>query len=110
MSSGMNSSVYLNGCPCHIVQNTNNKTAFRPNLDPNETLRSIVTVKMELQNGCPTRKYNFPPTVLSAGKKATMHYNNLHSSNSKKIQAFVKIKSTLHFDSCMMSLQLLKCH
>lgn len=61
-----------------------NKTAFRPNLDPNETLGSIVTVKMELQNGGPTSKYDFPPTVLSAAKKATMHYNNLHSSNSKK--------------------------
>lgn len=61
-----------------------NKTAFRPNLDPNETLGSILTVKMELQNGGPTSKYDFPPTVLSAAKKATMHYNNLHSSNSKK--------------------------
>ena len=43
-----------------------NKTVFRPNLDPNETLGSIVTVKMELQNGGPTSKYDFPPNVLSA--------------------------------------------
>ena len=47
---------------------TKNKTVFRPNLDPNETLGSIVTVKMELQNGGPTSKYDFPPTVLSAAK------------------------------------------
>lgn len=58
-----------------------NKTAFRPNLDPKETLGSIVTVKMELQNGGSTRKYDFPPTVLSAAKKATKQYNNLHSSS-----------------------------
>ena len=42
------------------------------------------TVKMELQNGGPMSKYDFMPTVLSEAKKATMHYNNLHSSNSKK--------------------------
>lgn len=67
-----------------LIKKQKNKTAFRPNLDPNETLGSIVTVKMELQNGGSTSKYDFPPTVLSAAKKATMHYNNLHSSNSKK--------------------------
>ena len=55
-----------------------------PNLDANETLGSIVTVNMELQNGGPTSKYDFPPTVLSAAKKATMHYNHLYSSSSKK--------------------------
>lgn len=49
-----------------------NKTAFRPNLDPNETLGSIVTVKMELQNGSRASKYEFPPTVLSSAKKATI--------------------------------------
>jgi len=46
-----------------------NKTAFRPNLDPNETLGSTVTVKMELQNDGPMSKYDFPLTVLSAAKK-----------------------------------------
>lgn len=60
-----------------------NKTAFRPNLDPNETLGSIITVKMELHNGGPVHKYDFPPTVLSAAKIATMQYNKLHSSTKK---------------------------
>lgn len=62
-----------------------NKTALRPNLDPNETLGSIITVKMELQNCGPVHKYDFPPTVLSAAKKATMQYNKLHSSSKKSI-------------------------
>lgn len=60
-----------------------NKTAFRPNLDPNETLGSIITVKTELHNGGPAHKYDFPPTVLSAAKKATMQYHKLHSSTKK---------------------------
>lgn len=60
-----------------------NKTVFRPNLDPNETLGSIITVKMELHNGGSVHKYDFPPTVLSAAKIATMQYNKLHSSTKK---------------------------
>ena len=52
-----------------------NKTAFRRNLDPNETLGSIITVKTELQNGGPAHNYDFPPTVLSAVNKTTMQYN-----------------------------------
>ena len=60
-----------------------NKTAIRPNLNPNETLGSVITVKMELHNGGPAHKYDFPPTVISAAKKATMQYNKLHFITKK---------------------------
>lgn len=59
-----------------------NKTAFRPSLDEEETLGSIMTIKMELANQ-PVPKggiYKFPPSVLSEAKKATRTYNKSHSS------------------------------
>ena len=48
-----------------------NKTPFRPNLDPSETLGSIITIKMELEQRDPSRKFVFPPQLLSAAKSAT---------------------------------------
>ena len=48
-----------------------NKTPFRPNLDPSETLGSIITIKMELEQRDTSRKFVFPPQLLSAAKSAT---------------------------------------
>ena len=56
-----------------------NKTPFRPNLDPSETLGSIITIKMELEQQDPSRKFVFPPQLLSAAKSARRKYNMLHS-------------------------------
>lgn len=59
-----------------------NKTSFRPSLDEQETLGSIMTIKMEMANQ-PVPKggvYKFPPSVLSDAKKATSKYNKAHSS------------------------------
>ena len=60
-----------------------NKTSFRPNLDEQETLGSIMTIKMEISNQ-PTLKggiFKFPPSVLTDAKKATRKYNKAHSSS-----------------------------
>ena len=56
-----------------------NKTPFRRNLDPYETLGSIITIKMELEQRDPSRKFVFPPQLPSAAKSATRKYNMLHS-------------------------------
>ena len=48
-----------------------NKTSFRPNLDEQETLESIMTIKMEIGNQ-PLPKggiLKFPPSVLGDAKK-----------------------------------------
>jgi hypothetical protein len=57
-----------------------NKTSFRPNLDPDETLSSIIMIKMELQNRSARDKYTFPPNVLREAKSATRKYNEAHKS------------------------------
>ena len=61
-----------------------NKTAFRSSLDQEETLGSIVTIKMEMANQKSARPegypYQFPPAVLSDAKKATRKYNKAHSN------------------------------
>ena len=56
-----------------------NKTCFHPNLDPEETLASVVTVKlaMELQN---EESFKIPDEVLTASKTATYKYKIQHSS------------------------------
>ncbi|CAB3985763.1 Vertnin [Paramuricea clavata] len=59
-----------------------NKTSFRSSLDEQETLGSIMTIKMEMANQ-PVPKggvFKFPPSVLSDAKKATSKYNKAHSS------------------------------
>ena len=54
-----------------------NKTPFRPSIDPDETLGSILTVKLAMDS--PLR---FEPTkdLLRKAKKATWAYNQAHSS------------------------------
>ena len=56
-----------------------NKTAFRPNLDPQETLRSILTVKLALK-GEKVHKMDITNDILTRAKKATWEYNKAHSS------------------------------
>ena len=57
-----------------------NKTSFRPNLDPEETLGSIVTTKMALPKDTPPYKFEPPKDLLLAAKRATKDYNCSHSS------------------------------
>ena len=56
-----------------------NKTAFRPNLDRQETLGSILTVKLALK-GEKIHKVDIPNDILTRTKKATWEYNKAHSS------------------------------
>ena len=57
---------------------TKNKTKFRPSLKLDGTLSSIITLK--LANSEPCHKYELPNEVLKSAKKATMTYNQAHSS------------------------------
>ena len=59
-----------------------NKTPFRPNLDSEETLGSIVTTKMALSKDVPPYKFEPPKDLLVAAKKATREYNLGHSNKS----------------------------
>ena len=54
-----------------------NKTCFRPNLDPQESLGSIITVKLAMDSNFP--KAHLSKEVLLSSKKATWNYNKLHS-------------------------------
>ena len=56
-----------------------NNTPFGPNLDPSKMLGSIISIKMELEQPDPSRKFVFPPQLLSPAKSATRKYNTLHS-------------------------------
>lgn len=60
-----------------------NKTSFRPSLDLEETLGSIMTIKLEMLNRPDAKgsKYDLPPAVLREAKKATKKYNKAHSNN-----------------------------
>ena len=57
-----------------------NKTAFRPSLDLEETLGSIITIKMEMHNRT-KGDYKVPPGVLNQEKEATRLYNRAHAKN-----------------------------
>lgn len=57
-----------------------NKTPFRPNLDPEETLGSIITTKMALPKDIPSYKFEPPRELIVAAKRATREYNLAHSS------------------------------
>ena len=57
-----------------------NKTAFRPSLDLDETLGSIMTIKMEMQNRT-KGDYKVPPGGLKQAKVATRLYNRAHAKN-----------------------------
>ena len=56
------------------------QTPLRPNLDPEETLGSIVTTKMALIKDTPAYKFEPPKELLIAAKKATREYIRAHSS------------------------------
>ena len=54
-----------------------NKTCFRPRLDPEETLASIVTVKLAMESES-VETFNILQEVLTAAKSATCKYNLSH--------------------------------
>ena len=54
-----------------------NKTCFRPKLDPEETLASIVTVKLAMESES-VETFNIPQEDLTAGKSATYKYKLSH--------------------------------
>ena len=54
-----------------------NKTAFRPNLDPRGTLSSILTIK--LANDVPAHQFE-PTKDLKTAKSAVWNYNKEHSN------------------------------
>ena len=54
-----------------------NKTCFRPRLDPEETLASIVTVKLAMESES-VETFNIPQEVLTAAKKVTYKYKLSH--------------------------------
>ena len=51
-----------------------NKTGFCENLDPEETLGSLITVKLATENKS-IHKIKLPQDVLDKEKKATKKYN-----------------------------------
>ena len=55
-----------------------NKTKFRPSLKLDGTLASIIMIK--LANIQPCYKYEPPEQIIDSAKKATMIYNQAHSS------------------------------
>ena len=58
-----------------------NKTCFRPRLDPEETLASIVTVKLAMESES-VNKFKIPDEVLRDAKSAT-YKNKLEHCSSK---------------------------
>ena len=54
-----------------------NKTCFRPRSDPEETLASIVTVKLAMESES-VETFNIPQEVLTAAKSATYKYKLSH--------------------------------
>ena len=54
-----------------------NKNCFRPRLDPEETLVSIVTVKLVMESES-VETFNIPQEVLTAAKSATYKYKLSH--------------------------------
>ena len=54
-----------------------NKTSFCSRLDPEETLASIVTVKLAMESES-VETFNIPQEVLTAAKSATYKYKLSH--------------------------------
>ena len=50
-----------------------NKTCFRPRLDPEETLASIVAVKLAMKSEI-VETFNIPQEILTAAKSTTYKY------------------------------------
>ena len=57
-----------------------NKTAFRPSLDPEGTLSSILAIKLAAPD--PAHSFEPPKDVISKAKTATWEYNKAHSSKN----------------------------
>ena len=57
-----------------------NKTPFRPNLDIERTLSSLLTVKLATNEPC--HAYTPPDTVINRASKVTWEYNKQHSKNN----------------------------
>ena len=54
-----------------------NKTCFRPRLNSEETLASIVTVKLAVESEI-VETFNIPQEVMTAAKNATYKYKLSH--------------------------------
>ena len=54
-----------------------NKTCFRPRLDPEETLASIITVKLAMESES-VKTFNIPGGILAAAKSVTYKYKLSH--------------------------------
>ena len=54
-----------------------NNACFQPHLDPEETLASIVTVKLAMESES-VENFNIPQEVLAAAKSATSKYKLSH--------------------------------
>ena len=54
-----------------------NKADFQPRLDPEQTLASIVTVKLAMESES-VETFNIPQEVLTAAKSATSKYKLSH--------------------------------
>ena len=57
-----------------------NKTAFRPSLDPERTLSSILAIKLAAPD--PAHSFEPPKDVISKAKTVTWEYNKAHSSKN----------------------------
>ena len=57
-----------------------NKTAFHPNLDPQEILGSNLTIKLAFK-GKKIQKMDIPNDISTRAEKTTWEYNKAHSSN-----------------------------
>ena len=55
-----------------------NKTCFRPNLDLDESLASIITCKLAMEGESVT-KFSISDDIISTAKQATTKYNKQHS-------------------------------
>ena len=55
-----------------------NKTCFRPNLDLDESLASIITCKLAMEGESVT-KFNISDNIISTVKQAATKYNKQHS-------------------------------
>ena len=63
-----------------------NKTKFRPNLKLDGTLSSILTVKLaNLESLQKCQKFEPTTSVLKTAKRATMEYNQSHSSSVSRV-------------------------
>ena len=79
-----------------------NKTKFRPSLKLDGTLCSILTVKLaNLESLKKCHKFEPTTSVLKTAKRATMEYNQSHSSSvSRVLPSTVPSASSSHQSLC----------